>query len=78
MNSSGRDALQRSADGTGGSSAYVPEGLDQVNSITRAIAHDIRSEYIAYKPRNQNARPSFQSVRVEARAPGMGASRSVP
>lgn len=72
MNSSGRDALQRLADGTGGA-AYFPEGLDQVNSVTRAIAHDIRSQYIvAYKPRNQNTRPSFQSVRVEARAPGMG------
>jgi Ca-activated chloride channel family protein len=53
--------------------AYCPEGLDQVNNITRAIAHDIRSQYIvAYKPRDQNARPSYQSVRVEARAPGMG------
>lgn len=72
INSSGRDALQRLADGTGGA-AFFPEGLDQVNSITRAIAHDIRSQYIvAYKPRNQNTRPSFQSVRVEARAPGMG------
>ena len=72
MNGSGHDALQRLADATGGA-AYFPEGLDQVNSITHSIAHDIRSQYIvAYKPRNQNARPSFQSVRVEARAPGMG------
>jgi Ca-activated chloride channel homolog len=77
MESAGRDALQRLAEGTGGV-AYFPEGLDQVNSITRAVAHDIRSQYIvAYKPRNQNVRPSYQSVRVEAvrveaRAPGMG------
>ena len=72
MNSTGRDALQRLADGTGGV-AYFPDSLDQVNSITRAIAHDIRSQYIvAFKPRNQNARPSYQSLKVEARAPGMG------
>jgi Ca-activated chloride channel homolog len=72
MESSGRDALQRLADG-GGGAAYFPEGRDQVNSIKHAIAHDIRSQYIvAYKPRNQNVRPSYQSVRVEARAPGMG------
>jgi Ca-activated chloride channel family protein len=72
MQSSGRDALQRLADGTGGV-AYFPDGLDQVNNITHAVAHDIRSQYIvAYKPRDQNARPSYQSVRVEANAPGMG------
>ena len=72
MQSSGREALQQLADATGGV-AYFPEGLDQVNSITRAVAHDIRSQYIvAYKPQNQNARPSYQSIRVEARAPGTG------
>jgi Ca-activated chloride channel homolog len=68
----GREALQRLADGTGGV-AYFPETLDQVDSLTRSIGHDIRSQYmIAYRPKNQNGRPSYQSVQVEARAPGYG------
>lgn len=72
MQSSGRDALQQLANASGGV-AYFPESSDQVNSITRAVAHDIRSQYIvAYRPRNQNARPSYQSIRVDAHAPGMG------
>jgi Ca-activated chloride channel family protein len=68
----GREALQDLAEGTGGV-AYFPESLDQVDNITRTVAHDIRSQYmIAYKPRNQNARPGYQSVRIEATAPGYG------
>ena len=66
----GREALQDLTERTGGV-AYFPDTLDQVNSITREIAHDVRSQYIVvYKPKNQGARPAYQSVRVEARAPG--------
>jgi Ca-activated chloride channel homolog len=72
LQSSGRDALQQLAAGTGGV-AYFPDTLDQVDNITRTVAHDIRSQYtIAYKPKNQNTRPGYQSVQVEARAPGYG------
>ncbi len=72
LQKSGRDALQYLAAGTGGV-AYFPDSLDQVDSITRTVAHDIRSQYrIAYKPKNQNGRPDYQSVQVEARAPGYG------
>jgi Ca-activated chloride channel homolog len=68
----GRDALQRLAQGTGGV-AYFPDNLDQVADITRTVAHDIRSQYtIAYRPKNQNAKPDDQSVRVEAQAAGYG------
>jgi Ca-activated chloride channel family protein len=68
----GREALQDLAEGTGGV-AYFPESLDQVDNITRTVAHDIRSQYmIAYKPRNQNGRPGYQLVRIEANAPGYG------
>jgi Ca-activated chloride channel family protein len=68
----GREALQDLAEGTGGV-AYFPESLDQVDNITRTVAHDIRSQYmIAYKPRNQNAKPGYQSVRIEAHTPGYG------
>ena len=72
MQQSGRDALQELAAGTGGV-AYFPTDLDQVANITRSIAHDVRSQYrIAYKPTNQNVRPEFKQVQVEAHAPGYG------
>jgi VWFA-related protein len=68
----GHEALQRLADGSGGV-GFFPQSLDEVDLITRTVAHDIRSQYtLAYKPHNQNAKPEFQSVRVEARAPGHG------
>lgn len=68
----GREALQDLAEGTGGV-AYFPENLDQVDNITRTVAHDIRSQYmIAYKPHNQNAKPGYQGVKIEAHAPGYG------
>lgn len=70
LHSSGQDALQHLAAGTGGV-AYFPETLDQVDNITHTVAHDIRSQYmLAYKPHNQNAKPGYQSVKVEAHAPG--------
>ncbi len=70
LQTAGRDALQHLAQGTGGV-AYFPATLDQVENITRTVAHDIRSQYlIAYKPKNQNVKPEYQSVRVEAHAPG--------
>jgi Ca-activated chloride channel family protein len=72
LQSSGRDALQGLATGTGGV-AYFPDSLNQVDSITRTVAHDIRSQYmIAYRPSNQSAQPGYQSVVVEAHVPGYG------
>jgi Ca-activated chloride channel homolog len=72
MQQSGRDALQALAANTGGV-AYFPDSIDQVDSITRTIAHDIRSQYrIAYKPHNQNVKPEYQHLQVEAHAPGYG------
>jgi VWFA-related protein len=66
----GRRALQALAAGTGGV-AYFPESIDQVNEISRTVAHDIRSQYIiAFRPKNQNTKPEYQSLRVEAHAPG--------
>ncbi len=72
LEGAGRDALEQLAAETGGV-AYFPETLDEVNNITRTVAHDIRSQYmIAYRPSNQNSRPGYQSVQVEANAPGYG------
>jgi VWFA-related protein len=68
----GREALQHLAASTGGV-AYFPDSLDQVDNITRTVARDIRSQYIlAFKPRNQNVKPEYQSLRVDAHAPGYG------
>ncbi len=70
LQAEGRDALQHLAGSTGGV-AYFPDSLNQVDSITRTVAHDIRSQYtIAFKPKNQNVKPEYQSLRVEAHAPG--------
>ena len=70
--SPGRQALQSLADATGGA-AFFPDTIDQVDTISRDIARDIRNQYaIAYKPGNQDAQHSYQSVRVVARAPGYG------
>ena len=72
LRTEGREALQALASSTGGV-AYFPDSLDEVNNITRTVARDIRSQYIlAYKPRNQNSKPAYQSLRVEAHAPGYG------
>jgi Ca-activated chloride channel homolog len=73
MRQSGRDALEQLAAGTGGV-AYFPDSLDEVDSITRSVAHDIRGQYmIAYRPSQQNTQPDYQSLKVEAHAPGYGA-----
>jgi VWFA-related protein len=70
--SQGRQALQSLAAATGGA-AFFPDTPDQVDTISRDIARDIRNQYaIAYKPDNQDAQHSYQSVRVVARAPGYG------
>ncbi len=69
---SGREALQKLADQSGGV-AYFPDTIDQVDNITRKVAHDMRTQYvIAYKPHDQNVKPEYQSLRVEARSAGLG------
>ena len=68
MTRGGRDALQDLAQSTGGV-AFFPQTLEDVNEITRSVAHDIRSQYtLAFKPGNA-PRNQYQSIRVEARGP---------
>lgn len=65
----GRDALMSLAASTGGA-AYFPQSLDEVDTITRSIAHDIRSQYtLAYNP-GPNIGTGYQRIRVEARGTG--------
>jgi VWFA-related protein len=69
MTRSGRQALQDLATSTGGV-AFFPQNLDEVNEISRTVAHDIRSQYtIAYNP-GPSIGTGYQAIRVEAHAPG--------
>jgi len=63
-------ALQIMSEKTGGI-AFFPQTLDEVDAISRAVAHDIRSQYtIAYKPTTPKNQGGYRPVRVEARAHG--------
>ncbi len=62
-------ALTALAVQTGGV-AFFPKDLNEVDNLTRQVAHDIRNQYtIGYKPTDPN-RAGYRSVRVEAHAPG--------
>jgi VWFA-related protein len=63
-------ALQLLAERTGGI-AFVADSLDQVDEISREVAHDIRNQYsIGYKPSRPRSEGGYRTIRVEARAPG--------
>jgi Ca-activated chloride channel family protein len=70
MTRAGKDALQNLATSSGGV-AFFPQNLDEVNEITRAVAHDIRSQYtLAFKPGNRPGKAGYEGIRVEAKGPG--------
>jgi VWFA-related protein len=63
-------ALRLIAEQTGGVS-FFPENYNDVDSITRQVAHDIRNQYtIGYKPTTPKTTGGFRTVKVEAHAPG--------
>ncbi|HEX6879389.1 MAG TPA: VWA domain-containing protein, partial [Terriglobales bacterium] len=63
-------ALRLIAEQTGGVS-FFPKDYNEVDTITRQVAHDIRNQYtIGYKPNAPKNDGGFRTVRVEARAPG--------
>src|SRR5580700_10995264 len=65
-----RRALEIIAQRTGGL-AFFPGTLDQVDEISRQVAHDIRNQYtIGYKPTNPRASGGFRTIRVEAHGKG--------
>ncbi|MFZ0541620.1 MAG: VWA domain-containing protein [Candidatus Sulfotelmatobacter sp.] len=65
-----RRALEIIAQRTGGL-AFFPATLDEVDEISRQVAHDIRNQYtIGYKPTNPRASGGFREIRVEAKAKG--------
>jgi Ca-activated chloride channel homolog len=67
-----RKALQYIAEKTGGI-AFFPKTLDQVDEISRQVAHDIRSQYtIGYKPTNPKGTGGYRTIKVDAKAKGYG------
>jgi Ca-activated chloride channel family protein len=61
-------ALEIIAQRTGGV-AYFPKTLDEVDEISRQVAHDIRNQYtIGYKPTNPRTSGGFRQIRVEAKS----------
>ena len=56
-----------------GGIAFFPETLDEVDAISRAVAHDIRTQYtIGYKPTTPKDQGGYRQVKVDARARGKG------
>ncbi len=65
-------ALQIMSERTGGL-AFFPKTLDEVDAISREVAHDIRSQYtIGYKPTTPKNQGGYRQVKVDARSPSYG------
>jgi Ca-activated chloride channel family protein len=65
-------ALQIMSDRTGGI-AFFPKTLDEVDAISRSVAHDIRSQYtIGYKPSTPKEQGGYRQVKVDARSHSSG------
>jgi Ca-activated chloride channel family protein len=59
-------ALQVMCEKTGGI-AFLPKTLDDVDAISRNVAHDIRSQYtIGYKPTTPRTQGGYREVKVDA------------
>lgn len=54
-----------------GALAFFPKTLDEVDEISRQVAHDIRNQYtIGYKATNPRSSGGFRQIKVEAKAKG--------
>jgi VWFA-related protein len=61
-------ALEIITQRTGGV-AFFPKTLDEVDEISKQVAHDIRNQYtIGYKPTNPRSSGGFRQIRVEAKS----------
>ena len=61
-----QQSLRTLSEKTGGT-AFFPSSLDEVQSIARAIAQDIRSQYvIGYRSSNPRTPGSYHSIQVQA------------
>ena len=60
------------ADRTGGI-AFFPKTLDEVDAISRSVAHDIRNQYtIGYKPATPKNQGGYRTVHVDAKSRSYG------
>lgn len=67
-----RRALQTLAERSGGI-AFLPKTADEVDSISRTVAHDIRNQYtIGYRPATPQTVTGYRTIHVDARARGYG------
>jgi VWFA-related protein len=65
-----RRALETIAQRTGGI-AFLPRTVEDVDDISRTVAHDIRSQYtIGYKPTTPKSAGGYRAIKVEAKAKG--------
>ena len=65
-------ALQVISERTGGM-AFFPKTLDEVDAISRTVAHDIRSQYtIGYKPATPKNQGGYRQVKDEAHSRSNG------
>ncbi len=65
-------ALQLMSQSTGGI-AFFPQTLDEVDAISRSVAHDIRNQYtIGYKPTTPKNQGGYRQVKVDARSRSHG------
>jgi len=65
-----RRALETVAQATGGIT-FLPKTLAEVDQISSAVAHDIRSQYtIGYKPTTPKSVGGYRTIHLEARAKG--------
>jgi len=63
-----REALETIAQRTGGL-VFLPTSLDEVDEISRTVAHDIRNQYtIGYRPTTPKSVAGYRTIRVEAKA----------
>jgi Ca-activated chloride channel homolog len=62
----GQQSLRALSEQTGGT-AFFPSSLDEVQSIARSIAQDIRSQYvIGYRSSNPQTSGTYHSIQVQA------------
>ena len=67
-----RRALETIAARTGGM-VFLPRTLDEVDEISRTVAHDIRNQYtIGYKPSTPKSAGGYRAIHVEAKEKGYG------
>ena len=65
-----RRALETMSERTGGI-AFLPKTLDEVDAISRTVAHDIRIQYtIGYKPTTPKTAGGYRTIKVDAKAHG--------